>query len=177
MKRYLIGTLIFGGLFLLSAKAEDYKPLDQIINFNSLSPEYRSLLDPTTRANVNAFDADVQRVEGGGALGGSLNEQRHLHVVRAGRFVKIPAGMTAGDVARAWQDAGGDPVVRPPADGSIYWEAHDEHHFVTDAYIGTGFVCAKPGQPGAQYDEIWVRHFLFITADGGLIAGEPPKCE
>jgi len=177
MKRYLIGTLIIGGLFLLSAKAEDYKPLDQTINFSRLGAQYRSLLDPTTRANVEAFDADALRAEGVGALGERLNEQRGRYVVRAKRFVKIPIGMTAGDVGRAWRDAGGDPMVRPPADGSIYWEVHDEHHFVTDIYVGTGFVCARSSQSGIQYDEIWARHFIFVTGNGALVAGEPPKCE
>ena len=152
----------------------DTRPLDQIVNFNGLAPEYRSLRNPTTRANVAAFDTFTQTYN---PIGGELEQHRSRHVVRAVRFAKIPDDMTAGDVIRAWREAGGNPDVRPPADNSIYWSAQDEGHSVSDVYIGTGFECAKPGQPGVPHAEIWARRFLFVTADGGLVAGEPPKCE
>jgi len=175
MTRYSLASVILWGLLFVFAKADEYKPLEQIVDVGGLASAHRSLLDPTARANTEAFDTYAQQA--GSALGMRLNENRGRHVVRAARFVKIPEGVTAEDLARAWLDAGGGPVVREPANGSIYWEAHDEHHFVSDTYVGTGFVCAKPGQAGVQYDEIWARRFLFVTADGGLTVVEPPKCE
>jgi hypothetical protein len=154
--------------------AEEYRPLDQIVNFKSLGPDYRSLLDPTMRANVASFDAIAQEADTAAPM---LAQERSRHVVRAGRFIKIPDDMTAGDVIRAWRQAGGNPTVRPPAEGTLYWDAEDEGHSVSDVFVGTGFVCAKPGTPGVLHAEIWARRFLFVTAEGRLVAGEPPKCE
>ncbi len=142
------------------AKAEEYRPLDSIIDFKRLDRTFYSLRDPTTRANVASFDAFTQTYN---SIGGELEQHRGRHVVRAVRFVKIPDDMTAGDVIRAWREAGGNPDIRPPAGNSIFWSAQDVGHSVSDMYIGTGFECAKPGQPGVPHAEIWARRFLFVT--------------
>jgi len=157
-----------------SSLAADTRPLDEIVNFHGLGPDYRSLRDPTTRANIASFDALTQASD---PMAPFLAQERGRHVVRAGRFVHIPSDMTASDVIRAWRQAGGTPQVKAPAEGSLYWSAEDNDHSVSDVFVGTGFVCAKPGTPGFLHTEIWARRFLFVTAEGGLVVVEPPKCE
>jgi hypothetical protein len=179
MSRYRFVSLAAALIAMTSARADSYKPLDSIIDFDRLGTDYLSLTDPTRQANTAAWDhwmLTAASNDRGEALGASLNRARSRHVVRAGRFVKIPNGMNASDVARAWQDAGGKPVVVPPPENAIYYSAYDNEHYVSDTYIGTGFVCGKPGQPGVQYTEIWARRFLFVTADGSLVPIAPPKC-